>query len=155
MNSYYALLNTLKEVFLQDSRVHTVTTGADADVDNYRKNIYPLVHINIFDSPFVDSTAVVRYNVEITVVDVRDVNSEVVNDKFWYNDNRHDNWNETRAILKLAENKFIKDINDTNITIDSATNAVLLSFAKENTLDGWQQTWTIDVPDTNTKVCCE
>ena len=156
MNTYYELIKSIKETFESDDRVSTVVTGGATDIDIYKKNIYPLVHVNVIDSPFIgnESTAVVRYNVEVTVVDIRDINkNEIVNDKFWLNDDRHDNWNETRSILKEAENKLVKNINGSDITIEEASVATLLSFAKENTLDGWQQTWVMDVPDTYTKSC--
>ena len=155
MNSYYLLIQTLKDTFESDSRVSTVITDDSSALDNYKKNIFPLVHINVIDSPFISeqTTALVRFNVEVTVVDIRDVNKEIVNDKFWLNDNRNDIWNETRNILKEAENKLIKDIAKTDITIVTSTSADKLSWAKENTLDGWQQTYTIDVPDTYTKSC--
>lgn len=155
MNSYYLLIETLKDTFEGDSRVNTVTTGDSTMVDLYKKDIFPLVHINVIDSPFISeqTTALVRFNVEVTVVDIRDINKEIVDDKFWLNDNRHDNWNETRNILKEAENKLIKDIAKTDITIATSTAANILSFSKENTLDGWQQTWTLDVPDIYTKSC--
>lgn len=155
MNTYYNLINNIKETFEDDDRVSTITTSGDDDIDINKKNLYPLVHVNVIDSPFIalDTTAVVRYNVEITVVDIRDVNKEIINDKFWLNDNRHDVWNETRSILKEAQNKLVKNINGSDVTITSATSAQRLSFAKENTLDGWQETWTVDVPDTYTKSC--
>lgn len=155
MDSYYQLIETLKDTFEDDARVNTVVTGDATTLDLYKKNIYPLVHLNVTNSPFIgfETTAVVRFNVEVTVVDIRDINKEIVGDKFWLNDNRHDNWNETRNILKLAENKLVKDINQTDVTVTASTDAEILSFSKENTLDGWQQTWTMDVPDIYTKSC--
>ena len=156
MNTYYGLIETIKETFELDSRVSTIVTGDSSDLDTYKKNIYPLVHVNVTDSPFIglETTAVTRYTVEITVVDIRDVNKEIVNEKFWLNDNRHDVWNETMSILKTATNILVKDVNQTGINISESGSAQILSFHKENTLDGWQQTWTLDVPDTYTKVCC-
>lgn len=155
MNTYYKLITTIKDTFDGDLRVSTVTTSGDDDIDINKKNLYPLVHVNVIDSPFtsLDTTAVVRYNVEITVVDIRDVNKEIINDKFWLNDDRHDNWNETMSILKEAQNKLVKNINGSDVTITSSTSANRLSFSNENTLDGWQQTWTIDVPDIYTESC--
>lgn len=150
MRTYYELLNYLKGVFEADSRVNTITTEGYLDMDNWRQSIYPIVDIFIASSPFVESTAVTRYEVEITVLDIRDFNKEVDKDKFWRNDNRHDNWNLTRAILKQGQNKAIKN-ND--ISIVTATSAERIEFGKENGLDGWQQTWTIDVPDTYTSKC--
>jgi hypothetical protein len=153
MNAYYRLINTLRSTFEEDSRVSTVVTGDTSDLDIYKKNIYPLVHINVLNRSFVgfETTALNRYNVEVTVVDIRDINKEIVNDKFWLNDNRHDNWNETDSILKTAENKLIKSSGD--VVITEVGTSELLSFHKENALDGWQQSWTIDVADTYTKIC--
>ena len=155
--SYNTLIETLKETFESDAMVSTVVTGDATEVDNYKKNLFPLVHIEVDNSPFlgVANTSMVQYNVVITVVDVRDVNKEEDRDKFWKNDNRHDIWNTTRYILRTAEVKMIKEIYGENINLVTVTSADLLSFVRENTLDGWQQTWTIDVPDIYVKACDE
>ena len=86
-------------------------------------------------------------------MDIRDVNKEEDRDKFWANDNRHDNWNRTRHILRTAEVKMIKEVYGEDINLVTASSAELLSFVRENTLDGWQQTWTIDIPDNYVKAC--
>lgn len=153
--SYSLLIETLKKTFESDSRVSTVVTGDATEVDNYKKNLFPLVHIDVNDSPFlgVVNTSTVQYNVIITVVDIRDINKEEDRDKFWRNDNRHDNWNLTRHILRTAEVKMVKEIYGNNVGLISSTGAELLSFVRENTLDGWQQTWTIEVPDIYVKAC--
>jgi len=153
--SYNSLIETLKETFESDAMVSTVVTGDATDVDNYKKNLFPLVHIEVDNSPFlgVANTSSSQYNVIITVVDIRDINKEEDRDKFWKNDNRHDNWNTTRHILRTAEVKMIKEIYGENINLVTTTGAELLSFVRENTLDGWQQTWTIDVPDEYVRAC--
>ena len=153
--SYNSLIETLKETFESDAMVSTVVTGDATEVDNYKKNLFPLVHIEVDNSPFlgVANTSSSQYNVIITVVDIRDINKEEDRDKFWKNDNRHDNWNTTRHILRTAEVKMIKEIYGENINLVTTTGAELLSFVRENTLDGWQQTWTIDVPDEYVRAC--
>ena len=153
--SYNRLLETLKETFESDAMVSTVVTGDATEVDNYKKNLFPLVHLDIENSPFLSAanTSTSQYNVVVTVVDIRDINKEEDRDKFWKNDNRHDNWNTTRHILRTAEVKMIKEIYGNNINLVTTTGAELLSFVRENTLDGWQQTWTIDVPDEYVRAC--
>lgn len=153
MRQYYDLIKHLKTTFEEDRDVSTVVTEGYLDMDNWRHSIFPMVDINVLSETLTDSTAVTRFNVEITVLDVRDKNNEEVNDKFWRNDNRHDIWNTTHSILKTARNKLIKDHLDTEITLTSATDAERFIWAKENHLDGWQQTWTIDLPDTYTTIC--
>jgi hypothetical protein len=153
--SYNNLIETIKQTFESDDLVSTVVTGDATEVDNYKKNLFPLVHIDVENSPFlgVANTSTSQYNVVITVVDIRDINKEEDRDKFWKNDNRHDNWNTTRHILRTAEVKMIKEVYGENINLVTVTGAELLSFVRENTLDGWQQTWTIDVPDEYVKAC--
>ena len=156
MIGYYELLKHLKTVFEEDVNVSTITTQDDGGlIDVYKKNVYPLVHLEIIDSPFlgVQGLAVSTYNIQVSVLDIRDINNTEVNDKFWLNDNRHDNLNTCGAILKKALNKMVKDHLDTDITLTAATNGIPVVYAFSNLLDGWQQTWTIELPDTLTTVC--
>ena len=151
MNTYYEVIKYLKETFEEDSRVKNVVTG---DYEQWKKDVFLLVHLDVVSSPFTNllNTSTIFFDVEITVLDIRDVNKENVKDRFWHNDTRHDSWNDTLSVLNLARNKVIKDI-DRDITISSATQADKITFAYMNGLDGWQQTWTIEVPDNFTSVC--
>ena len=152
MTTYYRLITLLKTIFEQDNDVNTVLTG---DFEEWKKDIFSIVHIEVLSSAFVglQNVNVTRYEVSINVLDIRDVNKENLKDKFWNQDNRHDIWNTTRAVLKRAENKMIKDTEQTDITLTDATAAEKVTYAYMNGLDGWQQTWTIDVPDELTTVC--
>ena len=152
MNTYYRLIEQLKTIFEQDSGVNTVVTG---DFEEWKKDIFSIVHLEVESSDFIglENLSVVRYNVSINVLDIRDVNKMDERDKFWHSDNRHDNWNTTRAILKRAENKMIKDTQGTDIALIGATPAIPVMYGFMGGLDGWQQTWTIDVPDDLTTVC--
>lgn len=156
--SYNLLIQTLKQTFESDDLVSTVITGDATEVDNYRKNLFPLVHIDVESfAPVsnIDNTSTVDYSVIITVVDIRDVNKEEDRDKFWKNDNRHDNWNKTAFILRTGLLKMVKEIYGDNVSLLSNSTAELLSFTRENTLDGWQQTWVVSVPDIYVKACDE
>jgi len=155
MNTYYELIKHLKTVFEEDVNVNTVTTEDRLEViDSYKKNVYPLVHLNVIDSPYLDGgLACTRFTVEVICVDIRDINKQEQDDKFWLNDNRHDNLNTTRAVLKKAENKLRKDHLNTDITLAGASGAEALVLVFSNLLDGWQQTFLIDVPDELTTVC--
>ena len=140
--SYNALIETIKQTFESDSMVSTVVSGDATDVDNYKKNLFPLVHVEVTNMPFLGSqnTSTVDYNVVITVVDIRDVNKEEDRDKFWTNDNRNDNWNTTAFILRTGQVKMIKEIYGDNISLNGATAADKLDGVRANVLDGWQQT---------------
>tara|TARA_R110000796_G_scaffold58965_6_gene135847 strand:+ start:1569 stop:2039 length:471 start_codon:yes stop_codon:yes gene_type:complete len=153
--SYNALIETIKQTFESDSMVSTVVSGDATDVDNYKKNLFPLVHVEVTNMPFLGSqnTSTVDYNVVITVVDIRDVNKEEDRDKFWTNDNRNDNWNTTAFILRTGQVKMIKEIYGDNISLNGATAADKLDGVRANVLDGWQQTWTVSVPNIYIKAC--
>jgi len=155
--SYNLLMQTLKETFESISLVSTVTTGNETEVDIYKKNLFPLVHIDVVDylQATINNTSMVTYNVVITSLDIRDVNKEEDRDKFWSNDNRHDNWNTTAYILRTGELKMIKEIYGDNISLLSTGNSERLEVVRENRLDGWTQTWTISVPDIYVKACDE
>ena len=153
MRTYYELIKHLKTTFEEDQDVSTVVTEGVTDMDTWKKNVYLIVDVFVISEIPTESTAITRYSVEITVLDVRDFNKEEITDKFWRNDNRHDTWNLTQSILKTARNKMIKNHLDTDITLESYTDAERMIFIKENTLDGWQQTWVIDVPDDLTTIC--
>ena len=151
MNTYYEVLKYLKSTFDADVRVNNVVTG---DFEQWKRDEFSIVHINVLDSPFTNvlNTSTIEFNIEIQVLDIRDVNKEEDKDKFWFNDNRQDIWNETLSILNLARNKVIKDFNN-DITLNAATSAERITYAYMNGLDGWSQTWTIEVPDLFTSVC--
>ena len=152
MNTYYELLNHLKTTFEEDERVSNVVTG---DFEEWRKDMFLLVHIDINNSPFIgtENTSLVRFNVVINVLDIRDVNKEDVKDRFWHNDNRHDSWNDCLSVLNIARNKVVKDHLGNDIELNTATDAERITYAYGNGLDGWQQTWTIDIPDNFTSIC--
>lgn len=152
MNTYYQLLTHLKTTFEEDDRVNNVVTG---DFEEWRADLFQLVHIDITDSPFIGNanTSTVRFNVTISVLDIRDKNNEDSKDRFWKNDNRHDSWNDTLSILNLARNKVIKDHLGNDIELVTATSADRATWVYGNGLDGWVQTWTIDVPDNFTSIC--
>jgi len=146
MRAYYNALQTLKEIFEADEFVNTVTSDGYISFDDWRKNIYPLVDIYITTSAFNENTTnVSRFNVDITCMDIRDYSKEEVNDKFWTNDNRHDTWNLTHAILKRGFSRAIKSYD--LFSIESFTDAERIVFGKENGLDGWRMSWTVSVTD--------
>lgn len=152
MNTYYEVLQYLYNLFNADDRVSNVITG---DFEEWKKDLFILVHIDITTSPFIEqnTTALSRFLVTINVLDIRDVNKKDIKDRFWHNDTRHDSWNDCYSILKLARDKTIKDYLRNDITLADASGAERVTYAMGNGLDGWQETWTIDVPDNFTAVC--
>lgn len=153
MNTYYEVIKYVKNLFESDDRVNNVVTG---DFDQWKRDMFTLVHIDVTDAPYIseNNTALVRFNIDINVLDIRDKNKEDNKDRFWFNDNRHDIWNDTLSILNLARNKAKKDYLDNDISLNDATSsATRITYAYLNGLDGWSQTWVVDVPDNFTAIC--
>mgnify|MGYP000845967368 CR=1 FL=1 len=82
-----------------------------------------------------------------------DINKEVVNDKFWKNDNEVDNLNETLAVLNRMWTSMYRDFEDVNITASENPSLEPLIYDEKNILDGWALNFTIELPNTTLNLC--
>jgi hypothetical protein len=132
--------------------VNTITQGTDI-IDNVKKNIFPLAHINILNAsaPGQSNT----FTFEIAVLDIRNVSKVKSNDKFLGNDNEIDNLNTCHAIINYALTKMQLERNAFDIEIEtiSELSPILLEFT--NMLDGWKVNLTLSIPNNLMSVCCE
>ena len=94
MNQYTEILMYLKQLAEQDIFVNTVKQGEISELDIEKQNIYPLVNIAVTGAGFTNGQTM-TFNIDLRCLAQRDINKEVVNDKFWKNDNEVDNLNET------------------------------------------------------------
>lgn len=150
MNSYYLLINFLKDQLLNDPDVNTVIHGLASDVDLEKKNIYPLAHIEVLRAGFPQG--LVRVDFKVTVLDQRMVSKTVATDKFRKNDNEIDNLNTCLAVLnKLVF--YLKNQNNTdNIEMINEPEAEPLLFEFGNTLDGWSMEFNL-IATNNVTLC--
>jgi hypothetical protein len=132
--------------------VNTITQGTDI-IDNVKKNIFPLAHINILNAsaPGQSNT----FTFEIAVLDIRNVSKVKSNNKFLGNDNEIDNLNTCHAIINYALTKMQLERNAFDIEIEtiSELSPILLEFT--NMLDGWKVDLTLSIPNNAMSVCCE
>jgi hypothetical protein len=152
MNQYSELLYYIKSLAEVDELVNTITKGDFQKLDLDKKNIFPLVHINITDGGFTNGS-VVKFGVQIGAFDVRDINTEVQTDKFWEQDNEVDNHNLTFAILNRMWLKMFTDFEKKNITATENPSLEIQTFTKGNLLDGWILTFEVEVPNTIINLC--
>lgn len=152
MNAYTQLLNYIKLLGDADIFVNTVTKTGGADLDTYKGNIFPILDIFVTSGSF-PSTSVIRYTVELTCIDLRDINKEVVNEKFFSNDNEVDNLNETQAVLSRIWLNMIRDFADNNITASESPTLNPIIYSGKNIYDGWTLTFDVDVPNTTISLC--
>jgi hypothetical protein len=152
MNQYSELLYYIKSLAESDELVNTITKGDFEKLDLDKKNIYPLVHINITDGGFTNGS-VVKFGVQIGAFDIRDINTEVQTDKFWEQDNEVDNHNLTFAILNRMWLKMFTDFEKKNITASENPSLEIQTFTRGNLLDGWILTFEVEIPNTIINLC--
>ena len=152
MNSYTQLLYYIKQLGEADIFVNTVTKSVSEDLDIYKGNIFPILNIEVTGGSY-PSNGVIRYTVELTCIDLRDINKEIETDKFWSQDNEVDNLNETQAVLSRVWLNMIRDFADNNITASESPTLIPLIYEGKNLYDGWQLTFDVDVPNTIINIC--
>lgn len=150
MNHYYLLLNFIKDALKDAPLVNTITQGTDI-VDNNKKNLFPLAHINILSSSVGQD---VKMTFEVAVLDIRNVSKVKSKDKFVGNDNEIDNLNTCHAILNYMVTKMQLKRNKDDIEVDtiSELSPILMEFT--NMLDGWKVEVTLSIPNNIMTVCC-
>ena len=152
MNQYSELLYYIKSLADADELVNTITKGDFEKLDLDKKNIFPLVHINITDGGFTNGS-VVRFGVQIGAFDIRDINKELQTDKFFEQDNEVDNHNLTFAILNRMWLQMYVDFEKNNITASENPSLEIQTFTRGNLLDGWILTFEVEVPNTTINLC--
>lgn len=150
MNGYSELLRYIREI--SQEHVSTITQGDIIDVDLDKKNIYPLLHVDIGNASFT-SGSVIQFDVQLACFDIRDTNKEINTDKFYGNDNEIDNLNETMAILNRIWQLMLRDFEDNNITASENPSLLKSSGTEKNVLDGWVMSFQVEVPNININLC--
>jgi hypothetical protein len=151
MNQYTQVLNYLNQLAVE-AGANTVTKDAPSDIDLQKENIYPLVNISIANGSFTNGQTI-NFNVLIEAFTIRDINKEVVNDKFYGNDNEVDNHNEMLAIINRMWTSMYRDFADNLITASENPAFEKVTLEGLNLLDGWELTFAIDVPNTDLNLC--
>jgi len=152
MNAYSQLLIYLKGLAEADEFINTVTNSDGDDIDLFKGNIYPLCNIFIEGASF-GTGQMITFDVQIACVSGRDINKEIISDKFWKQDNEVDNLNEMLASLNKMYVKMLKDFEDTNIRLEPSATLDPLKEWNKNLLDGWLMTFTIEMPNTTLNIC--
>ncbi len=149
MNHYSELLYYIKSLVEQDSYINTITKG---EIDLNKENIFPLFNISILSGSFTNGQTI-NFNVELSCLDIRDINKEIVNDKFWEQDNEVDNHNETLACLNRVWLKMYRDFEQRNITASENPSLEIGTLEGKNLLDGWVLTFDVEMPNTTISLC--
>jgi len=151
LNHYSEILNYIKEIAEGDIYINTITQGAQR-LDLNKANIFPLLNIEITSAGF-PSEGTLQFSLIVSCLSIRDINKEVMSDKFNLQDNEIDNLNETLAALsriwKIARRGFINN----NISASDNPSLDPIIFDDKNLLDGWSMSFDIEMPNTELDLC--
>ena len=150
MNAYSRILRYIRSLAEQDDFVKTITTGADIDLN--KGDIFPLFNIEITDATF-SSNATITFSINIQCLDIRDLNNENVNDKFYLNDNEIDNYNGALSCLNALWVKMHRDFANNNITASDSPSLTQITYSDKNLLDGWDMSLSVEMPIDETSFC--
>lgn len=151
MREFYKVVDYLKSTLEADINVHTITHGLRSMTDIDKKNIFPLVHLQVMSSS-VDTSSV-TFTFEIAVVDLRNISKQLVTDKFLGNDNELDNLNTCHAVLNRLVSILRNQNNDYNIQLVNAPTLQPIIFEESNLLDGWRTDLELIIPNNEIVVC--
>ena len=151
MREFYKVVDYLKTTLSNDINVHTITHGLRSMTDIDKKNIFPLVHLQVTSSTVSNSMATFIF--EVAVVDLRNISKQPVTDKFLGNDNELDNLNTCHAVLNRLVSILQNQNNTDAIQLVNVPNLQPIIFEESNLLDGWRCDLELIIPNNEIVVC--
>lgn len=151
MREFYKVVDYLKTTLSNDINVHTITHGLRSMTDIDKKNIFPLVHLQVTSSTVSNSMATFIF--EVAVVDLRNISKQPVSDKFLGNDNELDNLNTCHAVLNRLVSILQNQNNDYAIQLVNIPTLQPIIFEESNLLDGWRCDLELIIPNNEIVVC--
>lgn len=151
MREFYKVVDYLKTTLSNDVNVHTITHGLKSMMDIDKKNIFPLVHLQVTSSTVSNSMATFIF--EVVAVDLRNISKQQVTDKFLGNDNELDNLNTCHAILNRLVSILQNQNNNDAIQLVNTPTLQPIIFEESNLLDGWRCDLELIIPNNEIIVC--
>lgn len=151
MREFYKVVDYLKTTLSNDINVHTITHGLRSMTDIDKKNIFPLVHLQVTNSTVSNSMATFIF--EVAVVDLRNISKQPVTDKFLGNDNELDNLNTCHAVLNRLVSILQNQNNNDGIQLVNVPTLQPIIFEESNLLDGWRCDLELIIPNNEIVVC--
>ncbi len=151
MREFYKVVDYLKTTLSNDVNVHTITHGLRSMMDIDKKNIFPLVHLQVTSSTVSNSMATFIF--EVVAVDLRNISKQQVNDKFLGNDNELDNLNTCHSVLNRLVSILQNQNNNDAIQLVNVPTLQPIIFEDSNLLDGWRCDLELIIPNNEIVVC--
>tara|TARA_R110000737_G_scaffold106687_2_gene139506 strand:+ start:1183 stop:1650 length:468 start_codon:yes stop_codon:yes gene_type:complete len=152
MNAYSELLRYIKKLAEEDEYIKTVLSRSSDDFDWEKGNIYPIFNVSALRGSF-PTPALVTFSIELVCVDIRDLNPEDSEDKFWNNDNEVDNHNSTLASLSGIWTKLNRNFANNDIVASDNPTINQIEFDGVNLADGWSMTFDVTMPIRELNLC--
>ena len=138
MNTIFSVTEDLIERFKAVDVVNTIAFEKTSEMDLNKENIYPLVNIDIVNTSAI--TDVMEVNYVITILQQRDWDNQLNNDKLLVKDNLIDNLSETHSIATEVLNSYNQEDYYTE-----HSEIQFLKFVDSSNLDGVRFNFSIEI----------
>ena len=143
MNSFYRVIDSIKDAVSAEPFNHQVTFGDIADIDLQKQSLFPLCHVMINNATITNN--IVQQNMTIFLMDLVDVSNSEDASLFLGNDNRQDILNTQLALGTRIMRVLQKaDLYRQEFEIEGDANCEPFTERFENMLAGWAITFTIN-----------
>ena len=146
MNSFYNIIDKVKEVVTAEPFNHEITFGDIADIDLKKQSLFPLSHVMINNATINNNY--VTFNMTIFFMDLVDISNEQVTDLYRGNDNRQDILNTqlalaTRVMRVLQKSDLYRD----KFELINPASCEPFTERFDNMLCGWTVTFDVGTKD--------
>ena len=146
MNSFYNIIDKIKEVVAAEPFNNEITFGDIADIDLKKQSLFPLAHIMVNNMNIEEQH--VTFNITLFLMDLVDISNEPDTTLFLGNDNRQDILNTqaalaTRVIRALQKSDLYKD----QFQLIGAASCEPFTERFDNMLAGWAITFDVGAKD--------
>ena len=146
MNSFYNIIDKIKEVVSAEPFNNEITFGDIADIDLKKQSLFPLAHIMVNNMNIEEQH--VTFNITLFLMDLVDISNEPDSTLFLGNDNRQDILNTqaalaTRVIRVLQKSDLYKD----QFQLIGTASCEPFTERFDNMLAGWAITFNVGAKD--------
>ena len=146
MNSFYNIINKIKQVVTAEPFNNEITFGDIADIDLKKQSLFPLAHIMVNNMNIEEQH--VTFNITLFLMDLVDISNEPDTTLFLGNDNRQDILNTqaalaTRVIRVLQKSDLYKD----EFQLIGTASCEPFTERFDNMLAGWAVTFDVGAKD--------
>ncbi len=148
MIAYLDLVENIKTTLLADEDINTVTIGDPDIIDTNKQTMFPLGHLMIGTSNFING--MVRFSITVYTMDIVDiVKDNPTKGEEEFQTNKVYVQNTMLAVLEnLNKNLNNGTLQEAGWEIIGTPTAEPFEDRFENLLTGWAMTFTVDVPNT-------